>query len=93
MDLMNSIMTESDWFELKLMLTEGQLLKSAHNIVDRSMNRLLHLEGKETKGKQQATYKAIGRRIALLRVNGVVGFTGKGTPVGNKSIKDCFGNK
>ena len=86
-------MTELDWFQLKSTLTERQLLNTANDIVNRAMNRLLNLEGKETKGKQQATFKAIGRRIALLRVNGVVGFTKQGTPVGHQSIMKCFGKK
>lgn len=52
MDLMNSILTESDWFLLKLILTEGQLLNTVHTIVNRAMTRLLNLEGKQTTGKQ-----------------------------------------
>ena len=94
MDLLNYIMTESDWFQLKSILNEIDVIKIANDIVNRAMNKLLSLEGKDSRGRQQATYKAIGRRIAALRGNGLVGFDKIGTtPVGHKSIKDCFQKK
>ena len=82
-------MNDKDWEYLRGGLPEEDVIRYANNIVSKAMKHILGLEGKTRKGREQATWKAIGRRIAKLRENGVC-LSGKGTPKDHNSIINCF---
>ena len=88
MELVDYVMSEEDWGCLYSCSTDEDLFKFATEISAKAMQHLLTLEGKSKKGKETATFTAIGARISKLRAKGLVGFgASKGTPVGNKSMR------
>ena len=88
MELIDYVMSKECWSCLNSCATDEDLYKFATVILGKAMTHLLRLEGKTKKGKETATFTAIGAQISKLRAKGLVGFgASNGTPVGNKSMR------